>query len=473
MLQLFRRLFGGPEPELEMPLERARLTGQWTRLPWDGHSYELDLLDDSFLLTPEEPVDSDGRTGDRPIVLRNRAHLDGRIAPRLRILQGDRITLSPDDPAHDLIIEDPRGVGRRKLEIRHAGAVLMVRDRVSELDAFVGPAEPPALLEDQRIQALHDLIRLYGGPIRPLDPATALASLQRANEILRRASLRSIDVDGNPGAIVTLPPEITPILVGDLHGLVDNLLRILSVNGFLAAMQRGDAAMILIGDTIHREDDDAIGEMGSSLLMTDLVVRLKLAFPDRFFMLLGNHESFLPAVMKAGVAQGLLWKRYVIEHRGQQYCDALASFYELSPVVVQSTDFLSCHAAPARGAISRQLIDDVRQHPAKLRQLITDRARGPGYPTGYTKGDVKRFRKAFGLPKDAPFIVGHYPRQREHAITAHVDGIPNHHVLFSALHHEVGVFTRVRGRMVGQTYGSERVLRWMSTHADKRQLDAG
>jgi len=39
---------------------------------------------------------------------------------------------------------------------------------------------------------------------------------------------------------------LTPIVVGDLHAQLDNLLKILSENSFLDCLERGDAALILL-----------------------------------------------------------------------------------------------------------------------------------------------------------------------------------------------------------------------------------
>ena len=470
MLQLLQRVFGWGEPAVADPPDgRQRVTGQWLRLPWDGRCYALELGEERLLLMPERRLDERDADGRHPLVVVN-PDLGGEgLPPRLRVGPGERVTLSQEVSQHRLLFDDPRTIGRRGVEIRHAGTTVLLRDWISEAGTWVEPSELPEGLEARREATLVALEDLYGGPIAPLDPATAMDRLTRCNELLRSGPCRTPDAEGNPGAIVDLPPDVAPVLVGDLHGLVDNLLTVLSIDGLLEGLARGDTALILLGDTVHREDHDELAEMGSSLLMTDLIIQLKLAFPDRFFMLLGNHESFLPVVMKGGIPQGLLWRQHVTETRGPTYADALACFYELSPIIAASEHFLSCHAAPARGRLSREVLVNVRSHPEKLHQLISDRARTPGYPAGYGKSDVKRFRKAMGTKSDAPFVVGHFPRSREHSIALDVDKVEGHHILFSALHHEVGVFAQVRGQMVPQVYAAQPVLRWLAKHASGRR----
>ena len=65
----------------------------------------------------------------------------------------------------------------------------------------------------------------------------------------------------------------------DLHGLVDNLLKILSENSFLEALDRGEAALILLGDAVHPEAAGQLEDMDSSILIMDLILKLKLTFP--------------------------------------------------------------------------------------------------------------------------------------------------------------------------------------------------
>ena len=108
-----------------------------------------------------------------------------------------------------------------------------------------------------------------------------------------------------------MPDNVTPILVGDLHARVDNLLTILSENAVLDSLEKGSAALVILGDAVHSEEPDSLEDMESSLLIMDLIFRLKLRFPERVFFIIGNHDSFLHELMKQGVPQGLLWEKHV------------------------------------------------------------------------------------------------------------------------------------------------------------------
>jgi UDP-2,3-diacylglucosamine pyrophosphatase LpxH len=117
-------------------------------------------------------------------------------------------------------------------------------------------------------------------------------------------------------------------MVGDLHARVDNLLVLLSQNGFLDGLERGSAALLILGDAVHPNTEGELEDMEGSLSMMDLIFRLKVTFPDRVFYLRGNHDSFSADVAKSGIPQGLLWARALREGRGKAYAAAMGQFYE-------------------------------------------------------------------------------------------------------------------------------------------------
>ena len=121
----------------------------------------------------------------------------------------------------------------------------------------------------------------------------------------------------------------------------------------------------------------------------------------------------------------------------------MAEFYGLLPYVVVSSDFVACHAAAPKSKVSLEMLVQIHRYPALISELINNRLYRQNRPQGYNRRDVKRFRRALQVAADTPFIVGHTPIDREGTLWLDVDGIANHHVLFSAHPEQVGVFTRV------------------------------
>jgi len=302
------------------------------------------------------------------------------------------------------------------------------------------------------------LRKIFDNQFGLLPPEEALALLSEVNRLSHGDPYRRKDSEGHPGALVELPDDITPILLGDLHAQVDNLLTALTENGYLESLEMGTAALIFLGDAVHPEHPDKLAFMDSSLQIMDLILRLKRRFPSQVFLVVGNHDSFNHDVMKRHVAQGALWEQRVVELRGQRYRDELARFYRQSPLVSMSRDFVACHAAPARGKPSREQLVDAWRSPQLVRDLTEGRINSPAFPAGYTGRDVRRFLSALGLPANHTFIVGHYPRSRDETVWLDVGKIEGHHVLYSARDDRVGVLTSIDGVIVPQVYPREPLL---------------
>ncbi|MCB1940832.1 MAG: metallophosphoesterase, partial [Candidatus Accumulibacter sp.] len=217
------------------------------------------------------------------------------------------------------------------------------------------------------------------------------------------------------------------------------------------------AALVILGDAVHCEVDGQLRAMESSMLMMDLIFRLKLRFPEQVFYVRGNHDSFSEDLAKEGVPQGLLWARELSELRGAVYQKAMGEFYRLLPYVVISPDFFACHAAAPKSKVTRKMLVNIHQYPTLILELINNRLQRASRPQGYSRRDVRHFRKRLNLDPETPFIVGHTPIDREDTLWPNVDGIDHHHVLFSANPRHVGVITRVGETMVPLTYAVDKL----------------
>jgi len=196
--------------------------------------------------------------------------------------------------------------------------------------------------------------------------------------------------------------------------------------------------------------------------MMDLIFRMKLRFPDNVFYTIGNHDSFLHEIMKRGVPQGLLWEKHVLSSRGEEYKAGLELFYQQSPLLVVSRDFIACHAGPARRKVSRQILIDAHQFPDMVHDMTWSRVRTTAFPAGYTRSDVRQFRKGLDVGKDTPFIVGHHPCSIDETLWLNVGQINQHHVVISSRSDRVGTFIGIDGKMVPQIYPVEALTTWLN-----------
>jgi predicted phosphodiesterase len=416
-------------------------------------------------LYPDIPVGNSvsGETFD--YILFDPQRYFSEISHFLRLAKGTKLAIDRNDEKQQCLFSSPRDAFRRHLQITHEGDALVFRDPISELGTYVtviGGEQEAFRLNEHRQEILQRLINIFGNPIQKLGPEKALETLEQVNELLRKEPFRSLDSYGNAGGLLELPESLTPIILGDLHAQFDNLLKILSENAFLDAIEKNQAALIVLGDMVHPETEDELSNMDSSMITMDLLLTLKLRFPHNVFFILGNHDSFSRDVMKGGVPQGLLWEKQITAARGEHYKETMELFYHQLPLVVTSKHFLACHAGPPRCKISRDMLVDVRHFPNLVRELTWTRVKTPRFPAGYSRTDARRFRKALGYSETTPFLVAHYPLSREDTVWLNVRGIPNHHIVFSALPDQVGVFTRIDNEMIAQVYPSEALSNWIN-----------
>jgi hypothetical protein len=443
------------------PSKRLRLSGQVLRVPVEGVSYVVEMGKQTIHLCPDLPVDALPNRSPYDYILFDPELYYSGIAQTLRLRPKEKLTIDHREDFQKPAFSHTKDAFRRHLQITHGGDFLEFRDSISELGTFLSllkeDHEPPRFAA-HRQENLQKIIQVFGGPIVQLPADEALDTIKQVNRILKRDAHRKQDSFGNAGGLVELPPQLTPIIIGDLHAQLDNLLKILSENSFLDELERGEAALILLGDAVHPESEAELSNMDSSVLMMDLIFKLKLRYPDQVFFVVGNHDSFSPDVMKAGVPQSLVWERKVTKLRGEVYREELNLFYRQSPLVVISEDFLACHAGPTRSAVSLQSLVEARQNPSLVHELTWNRVKTKGYPLGYTKGDVRRFKKGLNLDDDTPFIVAHFPQSQHETLWLNVAEIPHHHVLYSAQSNQMAVITRVQGEMLPQIYPAEPML---------------
>ena len=84
--------------------------------------------------------------------------------------------------------------------------------------------------------------------------------------------------------LVKLEPKGEALVIGDLHGDIESLSKILQTSQFLEKMEKTeDAMLIFLGD---------YGDRGEKSLETYfMILKMKLAFPGQVILLRGNHEA--------------------------------------------------------------------------------------------------------------------------------------------------------------------------------------
>ncbi len=450
------------------PSHWLTLDDQWqqvtkeSRVSFDGNPFELKLGDRVLRFYPELPLGVRRKYLRRNWVITDPRTFGSKICGFARICPGDTVMIGRASEEYQNIFNFDQEVADRHITISNINGDIILTPLTEKKNVEiirVADEGREYRVEKRRYQALNMIHTIYGGPVSLMPPEQALTLLKDVNNILTQEAYRPKDNNDIPGGLIELPGTMTPIIVGDLHAQVDNLLKIISENRFLDGLESETACLILLGDAVHSEVDGEMEDMDSSILIMDLILRLKQYFPGNVFYVRGNHDTFSSSLSKHTVSQGVLMRRRLCQLRGLKYIEEMERFYQLLPYVVLSDSFITCHAGPSRRKVSRNKLINLHEHPKIQNDLINSRLKRPHYLAGYTKSDVKHFLKNLGMPKHTPFIVGHTPIDPSGSVWRNVSDIKGHHIIYSAKLTGPSLFVGINNKMISLTYPAEPLVK--------------
>ncbi|MES9876553.1 MAG: metallophosphoesterase [Candidatus Sedimenticola sp. PURPLELP] len=454
LLKRLKESFSGLEQCEELDLKQAyKLEDKKVRLQLENYPIQLNVGPDGQTLHiyPERPIKNskNGFQADRYIIFDPKNYYKG-VSGFIRLSAGEKLILGKGQTDQKDLLNLPQNIAARHLSIVNDKGSLVFK----KLDEKNGTCVSPLLKEKElhriskwRLAKLKRLRAIFGGPVEPLAPDDALSLIKGVNKVMEKEAFRENNDKGMPGGVLKLPADMTPLIIGDLHVKTDNLLVILSQTGVLKALKKGYASLVILGDAVHCEDEGHLEEMDSSMLIMDIIFKLKMRFPRQVFYLRGNHDSFSDEIGKRGVPQGLLWEKALVKRRGKAYRDQMARFYDLLPYIAYSDNFLACHAGPPTSSTSRQELINICNYPKLMKEVTNNRIRRPNKPSGYFKREIKKFRKYFDLSPETPVIVGHTPLTNHETLWERVGEIDNHYVLYGSDEEWIGVMAQVGERL--------------------------
>lgn len=432
-----------------------------SRIPHDGKSLDIIIGRVHLRLSPELPLGASKRylrQHKNWIIRKPESCSDKKLRGFARLSPGETIILGRSNKDYDDLFGFKKEVAKRHVAITNIKGDLFVKPlaerhivRLVRLD----DQDNREQLHGTRAIAMLHARSLLGGSISMLSKRSALALILEVNEILAEEQFRPKDTHDMPGGLIELPDNPTPVIVGDLHGQVDNLLKILTENCLLQALQDKSAILCILGDAVHSENAQELESMESSVLIMDLILSLKRTFPSQVFYLRGNHDDFDPDLSKQGIPQGLLLKRALEELRTNAYVEAMQTFYDRLPYMIVSNSFIAAHAGPPRSGTSREQIVNIKQNPTTARELTSNRLKRPNYLSGYGKAEIKSLRRELKAGKSTPVIVGHTPLDPFGTVWQNAGAIKNHHIIYSAHQKGPAYFIRIKDTMIPLSYPYE------------------
>ena len=439
-----------------------------SRISHDGKSFDLVIGRTHLRVLPEIPLGANKRylKQHKNWILRTPDSCSvKKIRGFARIKQDETIVLGRSNKQYCDLFNLKKDVGKRHLSITNVNGDLLLRPldpdkqvKVVRLDDHDSREE----ISVNRVSAMYDARSLLGGKIDKLGTRSSLSLILQVNDILASEPFRPLDADDIPGGVLELPAKQVPVIVGDLHAQVNNLLKILTENCLLQSLQSNKAFLCILGDAVHSEMAREMSRMESSVVIMDLILALKRTFPENVFYIRGNHDSFHPELAKNGIPQGILMRKHLQETRGTAYVEAMQTFYDRLPYLISSDSFIACHAGPPRAGTSMTQLVNIRKFPSISKALTRNRVKRPHYLSGYGKSDIKALRTTLNKPKSVPVLVGHTPLDPFGSVWQNVGSIKNHHIISSSHEDGPAVFIRIKEKMIPLTYPSEPLSKLIS-----------
>ncbi len=435
LLERIGRLFkmaSGEHVDLIVPGDvPVRLTGS-VRLCWQHDPFVMKLGEIALECHPDLSIGGDEPNGLREWVVRAGPRSEEALPKFIRIAEGKAVVFGRCNELQTEFFGYDRSIADRHVKISNRKGDLRIQPLDREGSTTLSTSPSVVSMAAARRERLMRLPAILGQALARFDDEEALDKLSEVNSAIAAEPYREQNDEGDPGGIIRFPDEMPVIIMGDVHARVDNVLRVLTENGVLSALERGELALVFLGDLVHSEAAGGLEDMTSSVLILDLFCMMKLRFPRNVFYIRGNHESFSEEVGKGGVLQGLLFRKHLKKQRGKAYLKEAEALFDQLAYVAHGKNFAACHGAPIRSKVDRLTLVNIRRYPGLQYELTWNRLRQGNRPAGYGKGSVKRFRQTLGLPKHAPMIVAHNPQSADGTLWLNVGDIEGHHIIYSA-----------------------------------------
>ncbi|OHD12747.1 MAG: hypothetical protein A2Z96_06575 [Spirochaetes bacterium GWB1_48_6] len=196
-------------------------------------------------------------------------------------------------------------------------------------------------------------------------------------------AVRPRDDLGLPGGLINLSPQRTTVLLPDIHGRMDMVrdvqdLPLISPEGqtstLYAGLQENWAQLVCVGDYVHGEarvfdrwitaeqeylegyeNHRAMDqEMAENLETVEMLLSMKLDFPDQVHLLKGNHENITNQLGEGNfpfrkfVQEGPMVLAWMQKFYPPIILELFSRLEKNYPLLARSQDFLVTHAEPSR-----------------------------------------------------------------------------------------------------------------------------
>ena len=168
---------------------RLRLSGKELRTPISGYpEYRIEMGKQTLILSPDPGLTAADNASPCDFILYDPEQYLNGIAHFQRLSPGSTLVIDSKVEYQEQVFSSPREAFRRHFSVSHTGDSLIFRDPISELGTYVSLAGDPQEIPGsvlRRRAALQRVLDIFGGPLEPLSPPEATATLKQVNALLR------------------------------------------------------------------------------------------------------------------------------------------------------------------------------------------------------------------------------------------------------------------------------------------------
>ena len=212
------------------------------------------------------------------------------------------------------------------------------------------------------------------------EPKEYLEKVSKVIDILNEEnkSIRPDSDDGSPGGIIHLYHDIPTIIIPDIHGRMQLIKGLINLKtdekSFFQLMEDKEIQVLCVGDGVHselvgkerwqaafkeyekgyRKHKSIDSEMLDNLGLMEMILEMKISFPDNFHFLKGNHENIKNEEtggdhpFRKFVFEGDMVKTWVQQFLGELFLDIYSEFEKKLPLLAVGENFMVSHAEPKR-----------------------------------------------------------------------------------------------------------------------------
>ncbi|PID76507.1 MAG: serine/threonine protein phosphatase, partial [Deltaproteobacteria bacterium] len=214
-----------------------------SRISHDGKGFVLIMGKQLLRFNPEIPLGASKRYlrhNRNWLITAADAYSSDKISGFARLKAGETVMIGASNIEYNNIFSFHESVRERHLNITNLRGDLIItplsRDNPIQVvrDEEIDYREQ---LENRRYNSLMTIRRLLGYPGRMMAEKQALSLLEKTVKVLENEVYRQLDNSGMPGGLLELPDQPVPVIIGDLHGQINNLLKILSEENLIEMIE--------------------------------------------------------------------------------------------------------------------------------------------------------------------------------------------------------------------------------------------